>query len=661
MKRAGYALIALLFACMVKSGIAMDTLQPTEATSVQSPAPEHSRLWNLQNADILSIINQVSLETGKNFVVDPRVSGKISLISSKPVKPSEVYDIFLSVLELLGYSAINSGHVVKIVPNMESGEFATPVATANRQGHHDEVMVRILPLERVSAAQLIPVIRPFLPQWSNISAYTPGNVIILLGRSANLDRIVKIIHQIDQNASSDVDIVQLREASAAQMVTVLTRLQNSTRAAGDAPQVSFAADERSNSILLAGNKSARLHLKYLISKLDTPAGKAEGNTEVIYLRYLQAKTFAPLLGKIALNMQGKNSGGDTSSRTDSSVNTTGPAGKSAGTPELQTNVQAELSTNAIIITAPPDMMRALKAVVTKLDIRPAEVLVEGIIVEVNQDDLRSLGIRWGTLTQTTNTNTSDVTTPVTVLTPGIVGLIPNSNIAAILNFLETRNDANILSTPSVSVLDNHKAKLEIGQTVPEETGSYATTGSATTATPFNTFQDKKVALTLEVVPQINLNTAVRLEIKLNNDSLQNPEDPGDHPIVNTSSIQNSVIINSGDVLVLGGLISNSSTVAIHKVPILGDIPIVGKLLFQSKGHKIQKKNLLVFIKPTIVHTSEDANILTRTKYQFIRERQIKWPEDIVSNTPEHAPNVLPLWEHDPRLPTPFNVTDNHSP
>lgn len=658
MKRAGYALIALLFACIMKSGVAMDTPNSVEAKPTPASTSDHARLWNLQNADILSIINQVSLETGKNFVVDPRVSGKISLVSSKPVKPNEVYDIFLSILSLLGYSAINSGDVVKIVPNMESGEHATPIQMHNHQGQPDEVMVRVLPLERVSATQLIPIIRPFLPQWSNISAYTPGNVIILLGRASNLDRIVKIIHQIDQTASNDIDIVPLHDASATQMINVLTRLQNSTRAAGDSPQVSFAADERSNSILLAGNKSARLHLKYLIHQLDTPTGKNEGNTEVVYLRYLQAKTFAPLLGKIALNMQGKNSPDSSGGGLNHfSGNTKG------GTPEPQTNVQAEISTNAIIITAPPDMMRALKAVVSKLDIRPAEVLVEGIIVEVNQDDLRNLGINWGTLTSssTTTTDSGSSTTTSDVLSPGTLGLIPHTNIAAVLKFLETRNDANILSTPTVSVLDNHKAKLEIGQTVPEQTGSYATTGSSTTATPFNTFQDKKVALTLEVTPQINLNTAVRLEIKLNNDSLQNPEDPGDHPIINTSSIQNSVIINSGDILVLGGLISNSSTVTVNKIPFLGDLPIVGKTLFQSKGHKIQKKNLLVFIKPTIVQTPEHANALTRTKYDYARGVQIKWPEDIVSNTADHAPYVLPLWKHDAHLPTPFDVTDNHAP
>lgn len=652
MKRASHIMLVLilLFICIVNNSMAMDS--PT-VTQPKQRSVEHlhaARLWNLQNADILSIINQVSLETGKNFVVDPRVSGKISLISSKPVKPNEIYDIFLSVLELLGYSAIPSGDVIKIVPNMEGGEFATAVATQYNPGRHDEVVVRIVSLERVSATQLIPILRPLLPQWSNISAYAPGNTLVLIGRAANLQRILRVIHQIDQNASSDIDVIPLRQASATQMAAVLSRLQNASRAQGELPQASIAADERSNSLLLVGNKAGRLHLKYLIHQLDTPAGKAAGNTEVIYLRYLQAKTFAPLLGKIAQNIQGKNSSADSEE-----TGSTNPAASSnSKIKQPSTHVQAELSTNAIIITAPPTMMRALKSVVAKLDIRPAEVLVEGIIVQVNQDDLRTLGIQWGNLTNSIATDSTGTTSTITSLTTGTIGIIPHSSIAAILQILETRNDANILSTPSVSVLDNHKAKLEIGQTVPNEVGSYATTGNATTATPFNTFQDKKVALTLEVSPQINLNTAVRLDIKLTNDSLENPQDPGNHPIVNTSSIQNSVIINSGDILVLGGLISSSSTDTLSKIPILGDLPIIGKA-FQQKGHQIQKKNLLVFIKPTIIHTMNDAAVISENKYDFIRDKQLKWPEDIVSNTRDHAPHVLPLWKNAIHLPTPFDT------
>src|SRR3990167_6217206 len=361
--------------------------EPVDSSIATEHAKPTARLWNLQEADILSVINEVSLETGKNFVVDPRVTGKISLISSKPIKPNEVYDLFLSVLELLGYSAIPSGDIVKIIPNMESSEFATRIATAKSPGKGDEVVVRVIPLENISATQLIPIIRPMLPQWSNVSAYTPGNVLILLGRAANLERIVGIIHSVDKSSSSEIDIIPLHQAAAAQISSVLTNLQNAARASGEIPQVSIGADLRSNSILLSGNKAARLRMRMLVTQLDAPSTGAQGNTQVVYLRYLQAKTFAPVLGKIAQNIAGK----------DSSVaNAPNTTGSKTSATQLQMLIQPEPNTNALIITAPPALMTALNTVVRKLDIRPAQVLVEAIIVEVSESDLNDLGIQWGT-------------------------------------------------------------------------------------------------------------------------------------------------------------------------------------------------------------------------------------------------------------------------
>src|SRR3990167_6500401 len=340
---------------------------PTVAKSNQSSA---AFLWNLQDADILSVINEVSQETGKNFIVDPRVNGKITLISNKPVRRGEVYQVFLSVLGLLGYSAIPSGNVVKIVPNMESGEMATKVATSSSPGQGDEVVVRVIPLQNVTAAQLIPVLRPMLPQWSNIAAYTPGNVLIVVGRASNLKRIVDIVQDVDQASNSRIEVVTLHRASAAQVATVLNNLQNASRASGESPTVSIAADERSNSILLGGPKASRLRMRMLISQLDTQGANSARNTEVVYLRYLEAKNLAPLLGKIAQNMLGKDNVGQGVEfappvSTNSMTSSTGSSGKSKADTFNQTNIQAEPSTNAIIITAPPSLMRALKLVITK--------------------------------------------------------------------------------------------------------------------------------------------------------------------------------------------------------------------------------------------------------------------------------------------------------
>ena len=633
--------------------------------------PSSGKLWNLQDADIISVINEISQETGKNFVVDPRVQGKISLVSSKPIKPGDTYDVFLSILELLGYSAISSGNVVKIVPNLESSEMATHIATNQSPGKGDEVVVRVIPLEHVTANQLIPIIRPLLPQWSNVSAYPPGNVLILLGRAANIARIVEIIHSVDTASNNDIDIVPLRQASASQITNVLNNLQNASRANGETPTVFITADERSNSILLSGNKSGRLRMRLLISQLDTPTSGAQANTEVVYLRYLQAKTLAPILGKIAQNMLGKGgenrdlappSSSPTSSMPNAPRDDTNPAtktGQSKGNPAAEnlTNVQAEPSTNALIITAPPSLMRALNSIVAKLDVRPAQVHVEAIIVEINQEDLQNLGIQWGSITPQGAVASTSASSPFTfppLGAVGTVGIIPHTQIQAILSVLENKTGVDILSTPSIVVLDNQKAILQVGTDIPEQTGSYATTGSNTTGTPlpFTTISRQKVTLKLTVQPQINLGNSVRLKIDLINDSLQNPQNPGLTPIINTSTISNSVIVDSGCILVLGGLISNNITESLTKVPILGDLPIVGKL-FQNKNNAVQKQNLVMFIKPVILHDSEDSTSITNTKYDQIRQVQVRGPLDLSQIGEQKRQNILPRWGHSAPLPAPF--------
>lgn len=629
------------------------------STDTSLPAVRPSkRLWNLQDADILSVINEVSQETGKNFVVDPRVTGKITLVSSKPLRQNEVYQVFLNVLGLLGYSAIPSGNVVKIVPNMESGEQATAVITKSSQSRGDEVVVRVVPLENVSASQLIPVLRPLLPQWSNISAYTPGNVLILLGRASNLDRLYNIIQDVDKASSSGIQIIPLHYASAAQLANVLNNLQTAARAAGDTPAVSIAVDERSNSILLGGPKAMRLRMRVLISQLDSPSTTPSGNTEVIYLRYLQAKTLAPLLGKIAANILGKNAGAqfDVNSSTTTATNlgsTSTTTNKSGDTSPSLTNIQAEPNTNAVIITAPPALMTALKSVIAKLDIRPAEVMVEAIIAEVDESNITSLGIQWGSVTpEGTVQSSSGNATSFPNLGAGVVGLMPHVQIQAVLSALRNQNGVDILSTPTIMVLDNQKAKIEIGQDVPFQTGSYATTTQTTTVTPFTTNNYKPVTLKLEVTPQINLGSSVRLKINLKNDSLQNPQNPTLTPVINTSTIENSVIINSDDVLVLGGLMSRSNNDNINKVPILGDFPIVGPL-FQQKTTNQQKKNLMVFIKPVIICTAENGMTITHLKYNGVRSIQANYIQDLDTIGDKPLKVAMPPWKNSRDLPKPF--------
>ena len=621
-----------------------------------SAAKSSVRLWNLQDADILSVINEVSEETGKNFIVDPRVNGKITLISSKPIKKSEVYQLFLSVLSILGYSAVPSGHVIKIVPSMESGELATPVISSRESSlKTEQIVVRVIPLQNVSASQLIPVLRPLLPQWSNISVYTPGNILILLGRADNLDRLNTIIQDVDRSSNSNIQIIPLHHASASQVVSVLNNLQNAARASGEGPSASIAVDERTNSILLGGPKAVRLRLRVLISQLDSPATSPSGNTEVVYLRYLEAKTFAPLLGKIAQNIMGKDSGShyDASTSFSASSSSNSSSTQSKEPPANLTNIQAEPNTNAIIITAPPTLMQALKSVIAKLDIRPAQVLVEAIIAEIDEDSLSNLGIQWGSPTET------GIDTGVPTSFPnfgaGVVGIMPRTQIQAVLSILRNQNGVDILSTPSVMVLDNQKATIEIGQDVPVQTGSYSTTGGSTSQpTPFNTTDYKKVTLKLDVTPQINLGSSVRLKLDVKNDTLQNPQNPGPTPLINTSEIKNMVIINSDDILVLGGLMSNANSENTNKVPFLGDVPVVGSL-FTQKATSQKKKNLVVFIKPVISTGGDDAMTITQMKYNYIRNVQANFGDEMTNIGDKPLSTKLPPWKNSRDLPMPFGA------
>jgi general secretion pathway protein D len=666
-----FFLTLVLFSSSLVS--AKEEVKVTVLSEHKTPTTEvkesKTRLWNLQDADILSVINEVSQETGKNFVVDPRVNGKITLISSKPLRQNEVYQVFLSVLSMLGFSAIPSGDIIKIVPNMESGEQSTPVLSKGAATKGDEVVVRIIPLENVSSTQLIPILRPLLPQWSNISAYTPSNVLIVLGRASNIDRIMAVINDVDRAANNGIEMIPLKYAQASQVATVLNNLQAAGRAAGEAPGATIGVDERSNSLLLSGLKKSRIRMRVLISQLDAPSKSSSGNTEVVYLRYLQAKTFAPLLGKIAQNILGKGSSSNENVpavSTPSASSATSSASTSKESSVNSTNIQAEPNTNALIITAPPTLMQALKSVIAKLDIRPAQVAIEGIIAEVDESNVNNLGIQWGSLVTTSfgttsSSSSSSSSSATAAATQGVLGILPGiHNIQAVLTMLQTLQGVDILSTPSIMVLDNQAATIEIGQAVPVTTGSYTTpTGGQSPSgspTPFTTTDYRNVTLKLDVTPQINLGNAVRMKLALKNDVVAGPAaTAGGNPPINTSSIKNSVLVNHEDVLVLGGLIQTSTNETITRVPILGDIPVVGKL-FQQKNLTQQKKNLMVFIKPSIVHNSDETMAISYSKYSETRRAQANHKEvleNLETNISVHK--MLPAWKNPTDLPKPFSA------
>ncbi|MGE3919371.1 MAG: type II secretion system secretin GspD [Gammaproteobacteria bacterium] len=616
--------------------------------------------WNLENADIRTVIDEISRETGKNFVVDPTVEGKISIVSSTPMNSNEVYQVFLSTLQALGYAAIPSGRIIKIVPNTNAKSLGSTLANNNNPGRGDEVVTRVFALTNVPAEQLAPLLRGLVPDWGNVTAYSPSNVLIAVGPADALKRIAEIVHRVDTTNTNGIEMISLRYASAIDVAASLQSLQDSSKAQGITPDVSIASDPVNNAILLSGNRHARLKMRVLISELDSPnAGTAGGNTQVIYLKFLKAQDLVPILAGVARSYYqgpvGTIIGTRTPSGNDYAAISENPS-ELASTPaalvtqvqapsnqtsqQAQTNITqgtgpgsenkpkieliAEPNTNSIIINAPPSLRQTLRNVVAQLDIRPAQVLVEAIIAEVDQKTAAALGIQWGSITPSNALGILPIDS-IAGFRAGI-GIITGEgvhNLQGIIKALAHDQKANILSTPSILVLDNHQAKILIGQEVSIQQSTYpSNAGGAAIATPYSTFNREKVALHLYVTPQINQGKSISLNIDEGNDTLQNPAETTTTPIVNISSIKTSVMINSGDIIVLGGLIQNQFAVSKEKIPILGDLPVVGHL-FGIHSRAREKKDLMVFLRPIIV-TGKNAERLTTNKYDFVREEELEW-------------------------------------
>lgn len=630
------------------------------------------RLWNLQNADIMSLIQEVSKETGKNFIVDPRVSGTVTVMSSQPLDADELYQVFLAALQVHGYAAVASGANIKIVPSTDATQTFSKIATSKMPGHGEEIVVRVVQVKYSPADQLVATLRNLMPSWSSISAYIPTNALILAGTAENVNHLVRLVKEIDSQNVTGVEIMSLRYAAATDVVATLNNLENAERNAGQRIDVWLVADKRTNSVLISGSPQARNEMQRLVMQLDSPYSSTVSlNTKVIFLHYLNAVKTAPILAKIAQGMGLKGAAvGDTTSGestpnvSNSEFNVTTPAGESlnpsglgmgsnnASTPPPQgsLNIQADPSTNSLIITAPPPLMMNLLRVIKKLDRRPAQVLVEAAIVEIDQSDLKQLGIQWGTVPASSQNGTQAAVNQVQYG----VGLIQDggfSNWFVLLNALEQTTRSNILSTPSVMVLNNEKATISVGKEFGVTTGSYATTGSATTATPFQTTKRESFNLELDVTPQITRGKVLQLAIQQTNNALENPENPGSNPISDTSKIKTNVIVNSGNILVLGGLISNDTSSEDSQPPILGDLPIIGRL-FQYRNNELDKKDLMVFLHPVILYNGHDNNKSTQGRYNYMRQTQLRTLDALKVKRKDR--NLLPPWQFNTKLAIPFS-------
>lgn len=621
------------------------------------PVQAETVTLNLKDADISALISTVAEVTDRNFIVDPRVKGKVTVVSSRPMDSDEVYQVFLSILKVHGFAAVPSGEVIKIVPDVNAKQDGIPTANDQAPGRGDQMVTRVVQVDNVAAAQLVPILRPLVPQQGHLAAYPTTNVLIISDRASNVDRLLTIIRRIDQVSDSEIEVITLQHASASEVVRVLNSLNRATPGAGKAPaaatQQVLVADERTNSVLLGGDRGIRLRMRAIISHLDTPLD-AGGNTDVVYLRYAEATEIVDTLlgvGKIEEQegQQGK--------------------GKAVSAKRGSFDIQADEATNSLVITAPPDIMRTLKRVIGQLDIRRAQVLVEAIIAEVGEDTARDLGVQWVFAGDRDSNrgpvgiiNYSNSGSPIADLANAAIaadsgGTVPtlldgalvgfgqfNSssfNYAAVINALASDTNTNILSTPTLVTLDNEEAEIVIGENVPFVTGSFTSTGAGDSATnPFQTIQREDVGLTLKIKPQINEGDAMRLDIEQEVSSIADSVAGASDIITNKRSIKTNVMVDDGQVVVLGGLIEETINESVQKVPLLGDVPYLGAL-FRSKTSDVRKTNLMVFIHPVILRDASTMNNYTNAKYNDIRVIQMEQNNDGVNMMPGKQQPVLP--------------------
>lgn len=614
---------------------------------------------NLKEADINAVISTVSEMTGKNFIVDPRVKGRVTVISSRPMEAEELYQVFLSVLDVHGFAAVPGKDVIKIVPGVNAKQDAVP--TVGRAGEQagGQTVTRVIQVNNVAAAQLVPILRPLMPQEAHLAAYAPTNVLIASGTAANIDRMVDLVRRIDLSSETENELIPLKHASAGEVERILNALQQNAAKAGAAPgeEVKIIADIRTNSVLLSGDKSSRMHLRRILEQLDTPL-ESSGNTRVIYLHYAKAVELAEILNGIGQTIVEEKTGG--------------AAAKGTAMPGVTFKIQPDESTNALVINAPLDVMRDLEGVIRQLDVRRAQVMVKAVVAEVSTDSAAELGIQWAY-------DNSDNNGPVGLIDfNNTIGSIAKASqglsdppvldglslvagdfskgafkFGALIRALSGDADNNILSTPTLVTLDNEEAEIVVGQNVPFITGSFSSTGSGSTPTnPFQTIQREDIGLKLTIKPQINEGDAIRMEISHELSSLSNSSVRASDLITNKRSVKTTVMVDDGKVLVLGGLIDDQLTEATQKVPLLGDIPVLG-WLFRYQSTKKVKQDLMVFLHPRILREDSQSMSLSSEKYNYMRARQLDVRARGVKMMRDEVAPLLPEMSEFLELPPPY--------
>lgn len=584
---------------------------------------------NLKNADIREFITQIATITGKTFIVDPRVKGKVTVISNASLNTAATYELFLSVLRVHGYAAVGTGNTIKIVQQVlakqsgNSGDFSPNVTG-------EQMITRVIPVANASAIELAKILRPLAPQYGHIAGLTSPNALIISDHADNIRRMVDIIQRIDVADTSSLMIIQLSEAWVDDMVALLEKLapEQIGKGAQGPNSVTVVANERTNSLVFKGEPATLQKMKELVDKLDQPATRL-GSTQVIRLAHSDAKETADIIKNLV-------------SASEEQKKAQGAAAQ-----EEPINIQADPSLNALVVRANPTSMQEIRELVDKLDIRRLQVLIEAAIVEVTTNFQKQLG------SELIVGDTSASSLPIGITAPsGTLATILQSiaggttaaptlgdspliaagraddngiNFAVIIRALAQNSDVNLLSTPSILTMDNETAKIIVGQSVPFRTGS-TVTGSEGATNPFTTIKREDVGLTLEVTPHIHDGNLVRLEVNQEVSEVEDRQNIGSAGsadlLTSKRTIETTILADDGEVVVLGGLIRDKTTNTVTKVPILGSIPLLGRL-FKSTGEIHEKQNLVVFLRPTVLSSKEKSAAISEQKYLGVWQTEIK--------------------------------------
>ncbi|HEV2285120.1 MAG TPA: type II secretion system secretin GspD [Steroidobacteraceae bacterium] len=606
--------------------------------SLATAQPAQRITPNFKDADITQVAEAVAAATGKNFIIDPRVRAQVTMLSSTAMTPEAFYEAFLSILQVYGFIALPQGNVVKIMPDTSAKTSPSIDLPDHVSATSDEIVTQVLDVKNVSAAQLVPILRPMVPQYGSLVAYAAGNILVITDHASNVNRMIRIIRRIDQVGNQDPEIVPLQNASAAEIVRVVNSLYQGAAAEGSIVKV--VADERSNTVLISGQEAQRLRIRALIAHLDTPLGGG-GDTRVRYLHYANAEKLAPKLKEQITGI----------------AQAAGPGGASpaAANPQLAAEknamVWADPQNNALVITAPPKIMHAVMDIIDKLDIRRPQVLVEAIIADIDFDKDAELGVNWAAFINGSNVPAGAFVSPVggtsivdlagvvaspasvsttllqgTTLGIGRVGGSNGTNFAAVLRAIRADTDDNVIATPSAVTMDNQEAELKVAQEVPFITGQYTANNTAVVGgavNPFQTIQREEVGTILKITPTISPEgTAVLLKISIESSTIgQKPAGAVDL-VTNKRTVSTTVMIDDGGIVVLGGLTEDNTTKGENRVPFLGQIPIIG-YLFKTRNESNTKNNLMIFLRPKILRDAAQAAYETDLKYNYMLDEQKK--------------------------------------